>query len=139
MADAQAIPDHVVELIFLRLDSTISLVRAASTCKQWHRVVAGAGLLRQFRSLRGQAPVAGMYYDKPRVPRHRPDFVASPWVDVDVGRFFSLDFLPESNITPGLENPRQPWKPPPLRSSSVAFVTRREDSLRSGTSTSVSR
>ncbi|EER96573.1 hypothetical protein BDA96_02G180200 [Sorghum bicolor] len=98
-------PDDVVELIFLRLDSAISLLRAASTCKQWHRVAAGAGFLRQFRSLRGQPPVlAGMYYDKPRVPRRRPDFVPSPWADDVVvdGRWrcFSLDFLPESNITP---------------------------------------
>ncbi|OEL38934.1 hypothetical protein BAE44_0000047 [Dichanthelium oligosanthes] len=94
-----AIPDDVLELIFLRLDSPLCLLSAATTCKQWRRIVAGAGFLRRFHSFNGPPPVAGIYYDRPCHPRQRPDLVVSPWVDID-GRFFSLDFLPDSQISP---------------------------------------
>ncbi|PAN11616.1 hypothetical protein PAHAL_2G228900 [Panicum hallii] len=96
---SHAIPDDVLELIFLRLGSQLSLLRAASTCKQWRRVVTGAGFLHRFRSLHGPPSFAGVYYDTPCRPRQRPDFVSSPWVDIDA-RFFSLDFLPDSELTP---------------------------------------
>ncbi|KAL6655819.1 hypothetical protein ACP70R_006645 [Stipagrostis hirtigluma subsp. patula] len=94
-----AVPAHVLELILLRLDSPICLLRAASTCKLWRRVIACAGFLHQFRSLHGPPPVAAVYYDRPRKPRQCPDFVCTPSVHID-GRFFSLDFLPDSGATP---------------------------------------
>ena len=37
------VPDHVLEVILLRLNSHVSLIRAASACKRWCRVVADAG------------------------------------------------------------------------------------------------
>ena len=45
-------PDDVLELVLLRLGSSVSLVRAASAGKRWCRVVADAGFLARFRLLR---------------------------------------------------------------------------------------
>ncbi|XP_052166841.1 uncharacterized protein LOC127783688 [Oryza glaberrima] len=44
------LPDELLESVFLRLASPICLVRAASTCRRWCRVVADAGFLRLYRS-----------------------------------------------------------------------------------------
>ena len=46
------VPDDVLELVLLRLVSSVCLVRAASACKRWCRVVADAGFLARFRLLR---------------------------------------------------------------------------------------
>lgn len=54
--------DELVESVLLRLDSSVSLIRAASTCKSWRRIVADAGFLRRFRGLH-EPTVAGYYFD----------------------------------------------------------------------------
>ncbi|KAL6622520.1 hypothetical protein ACP70R_032399 [Stipagrostis hirtigluma subsp. patula] len=95
--------DHILRLILGRLDSPIWLIRAACTCKQWHRIIADAGFLRRFHSV--YTVVAGDYFNDsallcslmgvgPRV-RDRPSFVpAPPSSSIDDRRFF-LDFLPD--------------------------------------------
>lgn len=99
------IPNNLVKLILLRLDSPVCLVRAASTCKRWRRIIADSGFLRHFRSL--QAPtVAGDYYND--FPLHAlalgpktsgcPFFAPSSSAAIDI-RYFSLDFLPDRNFS----------------------------------------
>ncbi|KAL6846393.1 hypothetical protein ACP4OV_023841 [Aristida adscensionis] len=84
-----AIPEEVLELILLRVASVVSLICAASTCKQWRRIVSDAGFRRRFRSLHGRLiTVAGYYYTG--AVSH---FVLSPSTTID-GRRFSLGFLP---------------------------------------------
>ncbi|KAL6846357.1 hypothetical protein ACP4OV_023805 [Aristida adscensionis] len=58
-----ALPDDVLELIFLRLPAEVCLVLAASTCKRWRRVIADAVFLRRFRSTNGPQIVVS-YYDQ---------------------------------------------------------------------------
>jgi hypothetical protein len=55
--------DDTVVLILERINSLVSLIRAASTCRRWRRVMADAGFLRRFRSLHGP-PVTGHYYNR---------------------------------------------------------------------------
>ncbi|CAL5080925.1 unnamed protein product [Urochloa decumbens] len=94
-----AIPDDVLEDIFLRLDSDAYLLRAASTCKQWCRVVADTGFHRRFRSLHGP-PIAGVYYVKLPDDRQLPlKFEPTTSAAIDC-RNFSLGFLPDGDATP---------------------------------------
>ncbi|CAN6165359.1 unnamed protein product [Urochloa humidicola] len=86
------IPAAALELALLRLDSPVWLLRAASTCKRWLRVVASAAFLRRFRARHG-APVAGFYHNRNLFLRPRFDPSPSAAAGVDAGRF-SLDFLP---------------------------------------------
>ncbi|CAL5088846.1 unnamed protein product [Urochloa decumbens] len=79
------VPNHVLELILLGLDSSVYLVRAASACKRWHRVVADIGFQRRFRR-----PVLGHYVYGPG----DPVFVPSPIPSIHSGESFSLDFVP---------------------------------------------
>ncbi|KAF8711597.1 hypothetical protein HU200_029048 [Digitaria exilis] len=79
------VPDHVLELILLRLDASACLVRAASACKRWCRVVAGAGFLKRFRLL--HVPVMGYYHNYSDLPVFQ------------VPASMSLDFLPEIDGT----------------------------------------
>lgn len=85
----------VLELILLCLESPIWLLRAASTCKRWRRVIACAGSLRRCRALHNRAPIiAGSYYNSQNLicrPRFEPSPSLASAVD---GRHFSLDFLP---------------------------------------------
>ncbi|CAL5088883.1 unnamed protein product [Urochloa decumbens] len=92
-----AIPDDALELILLLLDSQVSLLRAASTCKRWRRIAAGDAFLRRFSSLHELPVVAGSYHNS--LLHARPRFVEpSPRpTDVDRGHF-SLDFLPDNSI-----------------------------------------
>ncbi|CAN6210424.1 unnamed protein product [Urochloa humidicola] len=89
------VPDHVLELILLRLDSSVSLVRAASACKLWLRVVADAGFLARFRL---RVPlVLGHYHN---FVHPRPAF--APWSPPTLRESstpFSLDFVPEFSGT----------------------------------------
>ncbi|CAL4906032.1 unnamed protein product [Urochloa decumbens] len=85
------IPDDILELILVRLDSTACLIRASSTCKRWRRLIAGVGFLRRFRSIHGPL-ITGTYHDSADFTRPA-GFVPSPSSGID-GRYFSLDFLP---------------------------------------------
>ncbi|CAN6162304.1 unnamed protein product [Urochloa humidicola] len=83
------VPNHVLELILLCLDSSVCLVRAASACKRWRRVVADVGFQRRFRCL-----VLGHYVYGPGVPV----FVPSPTIpSVHSLQSFSLDFVPKTD------------------------------------------
>lgn len=95
------IPDELLELILLSLDSPVELIHAASACKRWCRVVADAGFLRRFQSTH-QLPIAGRYVNDSQQqlpsdnkPYPLPVFVPSPTTTMDACRF-SLDFLPDS-------------------------------------------
>jgi hypothetical protein len=85
--------DDTLVLILERIDLLVSLIRAASTCRRWRRVIADAGFLRRFRSLHGP-PVAGHYYNHYRIhdATDSPSFVPSSSIDA---RHFSLDFIPD--------------------------------------------
>ncbi|GJN34197.1 hypothetical protein PR202_gb22841 [Eleusine coracana subsp. coracana] len=88
------IPDDILELILLRLDSPICLVRASSSCKRWRHIVAGTVFLQRFRSLH-EPPVVCSYRNN-RLVESRPDFEPSPSkspATID-SRYLSLDFLP---------------------------------------------
>ncbi|KAM0855322.1 hypothetical protein ACQ4PT_049850 [Festuca glaucescens] len=95
------VPDELLELVFVRLPSSLHLVRAACTCKRWRRIIAHGAFLRRYRSLRASPLVAGHYrVDKcvhwSRPPGCNPVFFLSPSSDtVDLcPQHFSLDFLP---------------------------------------------
>lgn len=45
--------NELLELVLLRVGSSVCLVRAAAACKPWRRVIAADGFLRRFRSLHG--------------------------------------------------------------------------------------
>ncbi|KAG8056413.1 hypothetical protein GUJ93_ZPchr0002g24140 [Zizania palustris] len=97
------VPDHVLQVILLRVDSSSSLIRAAASCRRWRRVVADASFLHSFRSLHGTHRVAGRYHTidpiyEPPLPRGNFVFLPSTsltGVTVDDSRCFSLDFLPD--------------------------------------------
>ncbi|CAN6338725.1 unnamed protein product [Urochloa humidicola] len=55
--------DDILVLILHRIDSPASLIRAASTCKQWHAIISSAAFLRRFRSARSSSLVAGDYFN----------------------------------------------------------------------------
>ncbi|EAZ44254.1 hypothetical protein OsJ_28870 [Oryza sativa Japonica Group] len=103
MTTVEDVPDHLLEVILLRLDSSVSLLRAAAACTRWRRVVADAGFLRSFRSLHGARHVAGRYHTvdpsfgwPPSAGGSSVVFVpSSPPVIGVASRFFSLDFLPD--------------------------------------------
>uniref|UniRef100_A0ACD5Y3C4 Uncharacterized protein n=1 Tax=Avena sativa TaxID=4498 RepID=A0ACD5Y3C4_AVESA len=100
-ASEHDVPDDLLELAFLRLPSSLHLIRAASTCKRWRRIIAHGAFLRRFRSLRASPLVAGHYRVDERKqgscpPGCNPVFFLSPTADtVDLRpQHFSLDFLP---------------------------------------------
>ncbi|TVU09171.1 hypothetical protein EJB05_42617, partial [Eragrostis curvula] len=101
------VPDHLLELVLLRLDSSATLLRAAAACKLWRRIITGStGFLTRFRSLHAPC-VAGHYhaYDPDWVEYGVPPITGSPVfvpsssssTAVVDSRRFSLDFLPESD------------------------------------------
>ncbi|GJM95339.1 hypothetical protein PR202_ga12061 [Eleusine coracana subsp. coracana] len=53
--------DDLLELVHLSTGSPFCLVRAATTCKLWRSVIAGAGFLCHFHSLHGPH-ILGHYY-----------------------------------------------------------------------------
>ncbi|CAN6348216.1 unnamed protein product [Urochloa humidicola] len=93
-----AMNDDALGLVLERVDSHVSLVRAAAVCRRWRRAVADAAFLRRYRSL--HAPPAAGYYHNPTSPwcvdgklGYAPVFVPSSPSIVDA-RHLSLDFLP---------------------------------------------
>jgi hypothetical protein len=97
------IPDHLLELVLLRVDSSLALLRAAFTCKRWRRIVADTAFLTRFRSLH-PAHVPGHYHviDPSYRDNRLPDgnsrvFVPDPSTAGAIDRrHFSLDFLPNA-------------------------------------------
>jgi hypothetical protein len=90
-----AIPDDLLELILLYVDSQVSLIRAVSTCKRWRLIVAGDVFLRRYGSLHKLPIVAGSYHGSYQLLPEHPRFEPSPrGTDVNC---FSLDFVPENN------------------------------------------
>uniref|UniRef100_A0ACD5Y3B9 Uncharacterized protein n=1 Tax=Avena sativa TaxID=4498 RepID=A0ACD5Y3B9_AVESA len=96
------IPDHLLELVLLRVDSSLAIIRAAFTCKRWRRIVAATAFLTRFRSLH-PAHVPGQYHvvdpsyrDKLRPDGNNQVFVPDPTTARAIDRrHFSLDFLPD--------------------------------------------
>jgi hypothetical protein len=94
------VPDDLLEQIFLRMSSSLNLVRAACACKRWRRILASGGFLRRFRSLHCRPVLAGhyridRYKHESRPPGCNPEFSISRSVDT-VGiqpQHFSLGFL----------------------------------------------
>lgn len=86
--------DHVLEVILLRLDSYVSLVRAASACKRWCRVVADAGFLSRFHPLPAPLILGHYYY---HTNHEQLVFVPSstPSIRERSRQSFSLDFIPK--------------------------------------------
>ncbi|CAN6198508.1 unnamed protein product [Urochloa humidicola] len=92
--------DDALGLVLERVDSHISLIRAAAVCRRWRRAVADAGFLRRYRPL--HAPTVAGYYHNPIFHDfmiyavrndNGPVFILSSPSTVDA-RHFSLDFLP---------------------------------------------
>ncbi|KAF8711593.1 hypothetical protein HU200_029044 [Digitaria exilis] len=83
-----AIPDAILELILLRIDSHFCLLDASSTCKRWRRLVADTGFLRQFSSLHG--PPCSTWFDITFEP-------SSAAIPCDL---FSLSFLQSIHVAP---------------------------------------
>ncbi|CAN6329603.1 unnamed protein product [Urochloa humidicola] len=86
--------DDVLDLVLERVDSYVSLIRAAAVCRRWRRAIADAAFLRRYRSLHAPA-VAGGYGNCVGGLHSRvgPVFAPSAPSVVDA-RHFSLDFLP---------------------------------------------
>lgn len=99
------IPDHVLTLILLQLDSSATLLRAAAACKLWCRIIVDAGFLTRFRALHAPC-VAGHYhaFDPDWVEYGSPPITGTPVFlpssspcNIVHSRHFALDFLPESD------------------------------------------
>uniref|UniRef100_A0ACD5XR60 Uncharacterized protein n=1 Tax=Avena sativa TaxID=4498 RepID=A0ACD5XR60_AVESA len=95
------IPDHLLELVLVRVGSSLALLRAAFTCKRWRRIIAAdTSFLTRFRSLHGpHLGVLGHYHIvDPSHKRLPPDGNNQVFVPADGAldrRHFSLDFLPD--------------------------------------------
>ncbi|TVU49068.1 hypothetical protein EJB05_00359, partial [Eragrostis curvula] len=89
------VPDDLLELILLRLDSPIWPIRAASTCKRWRGVIAddGGAFLRCALSLHPPT-IFGHYHHREQFPPPI-EFIrtpSSPPVRINTS-CFSLDFI----------------------------------------------
>ncbi|CAN6356716.1 unnamed protein product, partial [Urochloa humidicola] len=51
--------DDVLRLVLERVDSHVSLIRAAAVCRRWRRAIADAAFLRRYRSLHAPAVAGG--------------------------------------------------------------------------------
>ncbi|CAN6251049.1 unnamed protein product [Urochloa humidicola] len=94
--------DDVLGLVLERVDSQVSLIRAAAVCRRWRRAIADASFLRRFRSLHAPA-LAGDYHNLSlmdsfvlgtKARTRGPVFVPSSPSTVNA-RHCSLDFLPD--------------------------------------------
>ncbi|OEL21965.1 hypothetical protein BAE44_0017019 [Dichanthelium oligosanthes] len=93
--DMDVINEDILRLILGRIGSSMDLIRASSTCKQWRRNIADAVFLRRFRSLHART-IAGDCYDNSFTTCRSggPLFVPSSSV---AAHHFSLDFLPDGD------------------------------------------
>ncbi|TVU49457.1 hypothetical protein EJB05_00770, partial [Eragrostis curvula] len=91
-ASISDLDEDVVGLVLERIGSQVSLIRAASTCKRWRRIIADAAFLRRFRSL--HAPTVAGTYHNDTVDGEReskgPVFIPSPSLPIDGRRRHSL-------------------------------------------------
>ncbi|KAM3300182.1 hypothetical protein ACQJBY_041291 [Aegilops geniculata] len=88
------IPDHLLELVLLRVATPLALLRAASTCKRWRRLIFTDDATfpdHRFRRSVRAARVAGHYHVDGNNHIFVPDPSAADGLD---RRHFSLDFLP---------------------------------------------
>ncbi|XP_020159612.1 uncharacterized protein [Aegilops tauschii subsp. strangulata] len=98
------IPDHLLELVLLRVGSSLALLRAAFTCKRWRRIVAAAAFLARFRSLHAAHVPGHHHVVDPSFKEPPPDgnsnhvYVPDPsTADAIDRRRLALDFLPEGD------------------------------------------
>ncbi|CAN6293771.1 unnamed protein product [Urochloa humidicola] len=90
MGSHEALPDAILELVLLGVDSQLCLLRATATCKRWRRIIASD----TFRALHGTPhTIAGSYY-KDYSFAVRPRFEPSPSAATINAAHFSLDFVP---------------------------------------------
>ncbi|CAL5091021.1 unnamed protein product [Urochloa decumbens] len=92
MGSHEALPDAILELVLLGLDSAPCLLRAAATCKRWRRIITSDA----FCSLHKTPPlVAGFYSNSYHKIFVRPRFKPSPSAAaIDAGSFFLHKRLP---------------------------------------------
>uniref|UniRef100_A0A0E0M033 F-box domain-containing protein n=1 Tax=Oryza punctata TaxID=4537 RepID=A0A0E0M033_ORYPU len=99
----QDIPDKLLELILLRLTSSLWLVRAAATCRRWRRVITQQSFL--FAVDRPPHQIMGHYHHRlhpPSFSTPKPKCCSVAFVPTSPellttgrrSRRFSLDFLP---------------------------------------------
>ncbi|CAN6351994.1 unnamed protein product [Urochloa humidicola] len=99
-----ALPDEILEEIFLRLDAAADLARASAACSTFRRVVSARRFLRRFRSLH-PAPVLGFLggmgpfiRDARFVPVEPPHRSASAARALARAADFTFSFLPDPYI-----------------------------------------
>ncbi|KAM0855316.1 hypothetical protein ACQ4PT_049844 [Festuca glaucescens] len=96
------LPDHLLELVLLRVGSSLALLRAAFTCKSWRSIIADTAFLRRFRPFH-EPHVAGHYHivhpishDKLPPDGNNQVFVPDTAMANALNRrHFALDFLPD--------------------------------------------
>lgn len=99
MAPATAVPDGILEDIFLRLDDAADLARASAACTSFRRVVSARPFLRRYRSLY-PPPLLRFFGDtfscddsfRHADPPHRCDPAARALVQAGS---FNFSFLPD--------------------------------------------
>ncbi|XP_044429529.1 uncharacterized protein [Triticum aestivum] len=88
-----ALPDELLEEIFLRLPAAADLARASAACVSFRRVIAGHPFLRRFRVLHPPPLLGILCWDlTPAQPPHPSAAAAATYADAD----FSCPFLPPS-------------------------------------------
>ncbi|XP_044366333.1 uncharacterized protein [Triticum aestivum] len=88
-----ALPDELLEEIFLRLAAAADLTRASAACVSFRRVITGHPFLRRFRTLHAP-PLLGILCGGliPAQPPHPSAAAAAAFADADL----SCSFLPPS-------------------------------------------
>ncbi|KAK3133098.1 hypothetical protein QOZ80_6AG0532180 [Eleusine coracana subsp. coracana] len=116
------VPDHLLKLVIRRLDTHVSLLRAAAVCKRWRRIAAGRGVLDwnwiqgsgNFLSRHPGPHFLGHYHAFD--PSHSPTLGGHSFTFVPVesssvnARHFSLDFLPRGGGRGSLIDPIKDMK-----------------------------
>ncbi|CAL4905157.1 unnamed protein product [Urochloa decumbens] len=99
-----ALPDELLEDIFLRLDAAADLARASAACTTFHRVVSARRFLRRFRSLHPPPILGFLESDQPGPfrPADPPHRAAAASRSLARAADFSFSFVP--NPTPNSWN-----------------------------------
>ncbi|CAL4898344.1 unnamed protein product [Urochloa decumbens] len=92
------LPGELLELTLLHIPSTVGIIRAATTCKLWRRVIGDAGFLSRFRRLKGPHILGYYHYYEDG----RTDFFPFPAPEGEeiaaVDNRVSLHFLPTTKF-----------------------------------------